>query len=320
MGLCSGRCFSRESLNFTSMESDGQDISFMDCDTTTENQTSPSPSLFGILKFKTKHHSKFLNRFWRRHKRQQQSAVSQTAVGGPSYARLNTSRRNTVSTLENQNYGKMVLPKDVIQLQCLDVGSLLKMNERRDYKRLQCDSLTEGTLSFAGSSLDLEWEHEYDAIERQQSQDEAQNSWYNSDEESSSSSSDGKGHSIELSQFSSPTNRLNRQNNNYQPISMNTNSMRWHSRQRRKNLNRSTSTTKLDHNIKMKKTKNLSHTSTPDSLEWDVHEDDHKFKSEEDSLDQETVELLNEIEWLKNRALIETGDTQWNTNTHHDES
>lgn len=289
----------------------------MDCDT--ENQTSP-PSLFGILKFKTRHHSKFLNRFWRRQQRQQQSSGSQT-VAGTSYARLNTSRQNSVSTTENQNYGKMVLPKDAIQLQCLDVGSLLKMNERRDYKRLQCDSLTEGTLSFAGSSLDLEWEHEYDAIERMQSsQDEAQNSWYNSDEDSSSSSNEEKGRSIELSQFSSPTNRLNRQNNNYQPINTNTNSNRWHSRQRRKSLNRSISTTKLDHNIKMKKTKNFSHTSTPDSLEWDVHEDDHKFKSEEDSLDQETVELLNEIEWLKNRALIETGDTQWNTNTHHDES
>lgn len=67
-----------------------------------------------------------------------------------------------------------------------------------------------------------------------------------------------------------------------------------------------------------RKKKNWSHTSTPDSLEWDTHEDDQKLKSEEDSLDQETVELLNEIEWLKNRALIETGDgtptAQWNTN------
>lgn len=294
--------------------------SFMDCDTGTENQKPPTPSssssLFGILKFKTRYHSKFLNRFWARQQRQQQ-----TTSQGTSYARLNTSRHNTVATIDNQNYGKMVLPKDAIQLQCLDVGSLLKMNERRDYKRLQCDSLTEGTLSFAGSSLDLEWEHEYDAAERRESQEEdARNSWYNSEEESSSSSSDGNGRSIELSQFSSPANRLNRQNNNYQPINT-TITTRWHSRQRRKNLNRSISTTKLDGSttIKLKKNTNWSHTSTPDSLEWDVHEDDHKFKSEEDSLDQETVELLNEIEWLKNRALIETGDTQWN-NTQHDES
>lgn len=260
-----------------------------------------------------------MNRFWARQQRQQQISSQ-----GTSYARLSTSHRGNSSTIENQNYGKSVLPKDVIPLQCLDVGSLLKMNERRDYKRLQCDSMTEGTLSFAGSSLDLEWEHEYDAAERRQSQEEEEseetrNSWFNSEEESSSSSSDANGRSIELSQFSSPTNQLNRQNNNYQPINTTTN-MRWQSRQRRKNLNRSTSTTKLDGSGgNIKKNANLSHTSTPDSLEWDIHEDDHKFKSEEDSLDQETTDLLNEIEWLKNRALIETGDTQWN-NTKRDES
>lgn len=69
--------------------------------------------------------------------------------------------------------------------------------------------------------------------------------------------------------------------------------------------------TKLDGDNKSKPNKNWSHTSTPDSLEWDTHDDERKFKSEEDSLDQETVDLLNEIEWLKNQALIETGDTQW---------
>lgn len=277
----------------------------MDCDTSAENQSTAS--LFGILKFKTKYHSKFLNRFWTRHQRQRQHIPQPT-----SYSRLNASHR----TNENQNYAKMVLPKDAIQLQCLDVGSLLKMNERRDYKRLQCDSMTEGTMSFAGSSLDLEWEHEYDAAERNESQEEPKNSWYNTEEESSSSSGDENGRSIELSQFSTSSIRLNRQNNNYQPVNT---KKRWHSRQKRKDLNRSTSTTKLDgSDTKRKRKTNWSHTSTPDSLEWDVHEDDQKFKSEEDSLDHETVELLNEIEWLKNQALIETGDAQWNT--HPDES
>lgn len=218
--------------------------------------------------------------------------------------------------VENQNYGKSEHPQDAIQLQCLDVGSLLKMNERRDYKRLQCDSMTEGTLSFAGSSLDLEWEHEYDAVEKGNSQDEARNSWFQSEEESSSSSSEDNGRSIELSQFSSPMHRLNRQNNNCLPVG----NTQWHSRQRRQNRARSQNDSirpisitrpESDSNNKPKKTKNWSHTSTPDSLEWDVHEEDQKFKSE-DSLDQETMELLNEIEWLKNRALIETGDAQWN--------
>lgn len=283
----------------------------MDCDTTTENR--PSTTLAGILKFKTKYHSKFLNRFWARHQRQQKQNSTQCT----SYARLNASRRNSATENENQNYDKAVLPKDAIQLQCLDVGSLIKMNERRDYKRLQCDSLTEGTLSFAGSSLDLEWEHEYDAVERCESQDDPRNLWFQSDEESSSSSSDENGHSIELSQFSSPAQKLNRQNNNCPPVT----NARWQSRhgrqgraRSRNDMKRPNSATNVDCESKLKKNSNLSHTSTPDSLEWDVHEDDQKFKSEEDSLDHETVELLNEIEWLKNQALIETGDPQWTTN------
>lgn len=283
--------------------------SFIDCDTEAENQAPES--LFGILKYKTRYHSKFLNRFWARHRRQQQQSC---ASQGTSYARLNSSsHRTNVATNENQNYEKLALPKDAIQMQCLDVGSLLKMNERRDYKRLQCDSLTEGTLSFAGSSLDLEWEHEYDAVEGEESREEPKNLWFQSEEESSSTSSEENGRSIELSQFSSPTHRMNRQNNNYQPA----NSTRWHSRQRRPSRPtsrnesiRSNPTSKIDGNNKTKK--NWSHTSTPDSLEWDTQDDEQKFKSEDDSLDQETVDLLNEIEWLKNRALIETGDAQWN--------
>lgn len=50
----------------------------------------------------------------------------------------------------------------------------------------------------------------------------------------------------------------------------------------------------------------LSRRSTPDSLEWDQHQD-HQMKSEADSLDFDTKELLNEIELLKNRVLSETG-------------
>lgn len=49
-----------------------------------------------------------------------------------------------------------------------------------------------------------------------------------------------------------------------------------------------------------------SHISTPESLEWDVDQD--QLKSDNDSLDLETKELLYEIEQLKNRVLNETGD------------
>lgn len=304
----------------------------MDCETTTE-PNRPTQTLAGILKFKTRYHSKFLTRFWERHRRRQQQTQHQqrqqhkNASQGTSYARLNTSR-NSIISVENQNYGKSVLPRDSIQMQCLDVGSLLKMNERRDYKRLQCESLTEGTLSFAGSSLDLEWEHEYDDQQQQQQDDadadEARHSWFQSDDDSSSSSSEANGRSIELSQFSTPSQKLNKQNNNLCPSKTTaTVTTQWHSRHRssrghsqnrNESANRSTSLTKLeDGDNKSKRNTNWSHTSTPDSLEWDTHEDERKFKSEEDSLDQETVDLLNEIEWLKTRALIETGDTQWSS-------
>lgn len=49
-----------------------------------------------------------------------------------------------------------------------------------------------------------------------------------------------------------------------------------------------------------------SRRSTPDSLEWDI--DHEQLKSEVDSVDFETKELLNEIEQLKNRVLSETGE------------
>lgn len=259
----------------------------MDCNVRTE--TPANTSIFGILKLKTKRHSRFLNRFWRNH--QQSMNVS-------SYVRLNASRTNSALTIDNQNYEKSQLPCDSIQLQCLDVGSLLKMNERRDYKRLQYDSMTEETPSFAGSSLDLQWEHEYD-------EHHPPYSWQNSQDDLSSSESEENAGSIEMSQITSSNAKLNQQNNNCQPI----NTTR---RMNRSRNNRCSSASKIDGDNRIKSNNSWSHISTPDSLEWDVQDDDQKFKSEEDSLDRETMELLNEIEWLKNRALVETGDTQWN--------
>lgn len=57
----------------------------------------------------------------------------------------------------------------------------------------------------------------------------------------------------------------------------------------------------------------LSRRSTPDSLEWDQQQD-HQLKSEVDSIDFETKELLNEIELLKNRVLSETGSALYDKN------
>lgn len=51
-----------------------------------------------------------------------------------------------------------------------------------------------------------------------------------------------------------------------------------------------------------------SHISTPESLEWDVDEDQrNKMYTEDDNLDHETLQLLHEIEFLKNQVLSETG-------------
>lgn len=52
-----------------------------------------------------------------------------------------------------------------------------------------------------------------------------------------------------------------------------------------------------------------SHISTPESLEWDQDEEQQRqLRLEDDNLDDETLELLHQIEQLKNRVLDETGD------------
>lgn len=51
-----------------------------------------------------------------------------------------------------------------------------------------------------------------------------------------------------------------------------------------------------------------SHISTPESLEWDIDEDQQqRLNVEDDMLDHETLQLLHEIELLKNKVLEETG-------------
>lgn len=222
---------------------------------------------------------------------------SQSSHSSTAYKRLPAQH-----TAGAANNNQTMLPTDAIPMQCLDVGSLLKFNERRDYRRLQCDSITDGTVSLIGSSLDLEWEHEYG--ERHDGGDDHRQlpaSWHCSQNSSSSSSSEADGgceQSIELSQMSSANARQL-----YQPFPAKAGS-----RNRRKvpSLSRPASATHLDGDNRSRGNPSWSHISTPDSLEWDVHEDERKFMSEEDSLDRETLELLNEIERLKNSALLET--------------
>ncbi|KAI9578933.1 hypothetical protein GQX74_005816 [Glossina fuscipes] len=52
-----------------------------------------------------------------------------------------------------------------------------------------------------------------------------------------------------------------------------------------------------------------SHISTPESLEWDIDEEQqNQLYVEDDNLDHETLKLLHQIEQLKNRVLYETGE------------
>lgn len=52
-----------------------------------------------------------------------------------------------------------------------------------------------------------------------------------------------------------------------------------------------------------------SHISTPESLEWDIDdEQQQQLRVEDDNLDHETLKLLHQIEQLKNRVLYETGE------------
>lgn len=197
------------------------------------------------MKTKEKRHSKFIERFWS-HKEL-------------SYSRLNKPIHEQKSV--------------EIPLQSLDAHSLLITNHDRIFR----SENTGMQSSPASSSLDLEWEHEYE---------NAQNySWLVLPEESTiddlssddddSSSMDNKNTSIEKHE---------------NQLEMNV-CRRIYANRHRKPSSRS-----------------WSHISTPESLEWDVNDDEHNFKSEEDLLDNETIELLHEIEWLKNRALNETGE------------
>lgn len=62
-----------------------------------------------------------------------------------------------------------------------------------------------------------------------------------------------------------------------------------------------------------------SHISTPESLEWDIDEDQRQqLKMEDDNLDHETLKLLHQIEQLKNRVLYETGEGLFEDNVDYD--
>lgn len=164
-----------------------------------------------------------------------------------------------------------------IPLQNLDAHSLLAFRpDRGIHYRHDLPSATNS--SPASSSLDLEWEHEYSN----------NHSWLLLPQE------------LTIDEMSSEdddtTSNASTKNTSNRPHCRTENDIQ-RKHQQQQQQQRKNGNSKIS----------WSHISTPESLEWDIN-DDHQLRSEEDFFDSETIELLQEIEWLKNRALTETGE------------
>lgn len=240
------------------------------------------------MKTKQKRHSKFLEVF---HEHQDTS----------NYSRLKRPEHWNIRRNDNNCTNQNTSTTNEIQLQSLDASSLLLIHNRN--LDIPYEPMTEAT-SPAGSSLDLEWENEYAGTsfnlawlhprdETTTTFDDGISDRYGDGGSSVGAVGDGEDNS--LSEYSKDTS-----NHRISHISR---SRRIKNRENDLNLKM-----KTDSTSRSISRSSWSHRSTPDSLEWDTHEDDHKLKSEDDALDLETIELLQEIEWLKNRALNETSD------------
>lgn len=250
------------------------------------------------MKTKRKQHSKFLDVF---QERQENS----------NYSRLNRPEHWNISNSDSNNFAKQnqtkiatettVTTTNDIQLQCLNVSSLILIHNRKLDN--PTESVTQAT-SPGGSSLELEWEHEYAGTSTNMS-------WHRLRDETTTTFADGI--SDRYAVDGDEEDDDNDDENSSSEHSKNTSNYRFNhisrSRRVKSRENDFNNKTKTDSNTRSVSRSSWSHRSTPDSLEWDIHEDDQKLKSEiDDTLDIETIELLQEIEWLKNRALNETND------------
>lgn len=176
-----------------------------------------------------------------------------------------------------------------ISMQYLDAKSLLLLARSEPERQMQYREFGTGTAnsSQCGSSLDLEWENDY---------------------ETGPSSSAAPHHLMWI--------------NIPKPLQLPEKSPLSHS-----SSDSSSGAEKKDNSIECsakvheRKATSWSHISTPDSMEWDVVTEDNRLKSEDcDSVDQDTRDLLFEIEQLKNRALQETGQFDYDLNRYEDEA
>ncbi|XP_059617685.1 uncharacterized protein LOC132262430 [Phlebotomus argentipes] len=246
MGSCFGRC------GFSHKSRSGNDSGLEE--NLVEQEKAKDGHIFNILKFKKKKHSKFMEKF-----------------SDNSYKILN--REDGPST-QSRHFPN-------IQLQCLDAHSLL-LSSRSGFPALRPDLYVSLNSSPGGSSLDLEWEHEYATNNRH-------NPWTSLPENgvAEEQSSDDE-HSSSSGKQSNQKASNHRTYIKHAVINGSKN----------RSIHSSTNT--------------WSHISTPESLEWD-QDDDQELKSD-DSLDQETRDLLFQIEQLKNRVLNETGHFEYGSN------
>ncbi|XP_055546398.1 uncharacterized protein LOC129730833 isoform X2 [Wyeomyia smithii] len=209
------------------------------------------------------------------------------------YSRLKKSNNNFVDRCNRNNNQ---ISGSEIQLQCLDAHSLLLVSKDANTRRNGYHDLTTDVTSTPGSSLDLEWENDYGY---------QQNPWALRSSDDQQLAYTNRTDSVfkveEWSTLKRSKDRIN--------------SIR---RLDRNGTNRPGPDQPLA-NVGANECGALgtpsicgsyassSHISTPeDSLEWDIGQD-RQLKSENESLDLETKELLLEIEQLKNRVLNETG-------------
>ncbi|XP_055642479.1 uncharacterized protein LOC129779194 [Toxorhynchites rutilus septentrionalis] len=232
---------------------------------------------------KSKGKIKFFGKFWQRK--------------NVEYSRLNKSNNNFI---ERSNSNNRQGQRPEIQLQCLDAHSLLMVSRDNNTRRSGYHDLNTDVTSTPGSSLDLEWEHDYGYHNNhwpiRPSEDQQQN-YPNSDLDPVFKVEEWSGLKKSKDRINS-IRRLDRNTSAPTPDGMANHPLASVG----PNGSGAIGTPSICGSYA-----SSSHISTPeDSLEWDIDQD-RQLKSENESLDLETKELLMEIELLKNRVLNETG-------------
>lgn len=266
---------------------------------------------------------KFIERFCPR-REMPYARLNTTATGNHHHHHHNHHHHNT-HLLHHPNYPHHhQLPNQSaaeIQLQSLDANTLLLSHDKCVNYNAEC--LTGASPSPSGSSLDLEWECEYGDGNRSNHHQ----SWLplagggaggaDGDVDDDDDGPDSLGNGVigdigagetTIDEMSScdDDGMSSGQSNKHTP----TRKMKRSNMRDSNNLHKSLLQFKsigVRDNIRAMSKTSGSHISTPDSLEWDVQEEEQTYKSEtDDGLDMQTLELLEEIECWKNRTLDET--------------